>query len=46
MTGLLATEPRPVDLPALARDERAGCYLVHGWPPGAARLVDEAIVAC
>ena len=36
---------REVELPALACDERAGRYLVHGWPPGAVRLVDRAIVA-
>lgn len=37
---------REVELPALARGERAGCYLVHGWPPGAVRLVGGVIVAC
>lgn len=37
---------REVELPALARDEHAGCELVHGWPPGAVRLVGGAIVAC
>lgn len=37
---------REVELPALACDEHAGCDLVHGWPPGAVRLVGGAIVAC
>lgn len=37
---------REVEPFALARDEHAGCDLVHDWPPEAVRLVDGAIVAC